>query len=203
MDCQELRERIESVTLSSPDDPLDKEVLLHLQDCSNCQREFREYQEAWLLLSAALPQPPVSQEFEDRVMQQVINAPEPTREYTPRERVWKYVLAASVLFLLVSATIFRLDWVGQSQPQMTDNEMRRMRTIAEQVSKLEELERVFAAPRIRYVSLQTSADEPLCYLINDAMSGQIHFLGKNLEVSKGSKLWIWLLSKDNLSLIHI
>lgn len=197
MDCQQLRERIESVTLRSPDDPRNKEVSQHLQDCSNCRAEFQEHQEVWLLLSAALPPSPVSQELEDRVMQRVINAPEPTREYSLKAKVWKYAMAAAVLFLLVSGTIFRLGLVGQGQPKVTDTDIEQMRSIAKQISKLNELERVFAAPQLRYVSLRTEPDKPRCYLIKDPMSKQIHFLGRNLQVSKGSKLWIWLLSKDD------
>lgn len=196
MDCQQLREQIESVALHSSGEELDEKVRQHLNACSNCRAELRDIQEALLLQVAALPAAQVSQELEDRVMQRVILAPEPVREYVPRTVFWKYATAASVLFLLVSATLFRLSLVGNGESKLADGDLAQMRAIATQVAKLNELERIFATPQLRYVSLQTGPKEVVCFFISDPMSDQIHFLCKNLHVTEDSELRLWLLAKD-------
>ena len=197
MDCPRLREQLESLALRSPYEGLDEEAWQHLEACSDCRQELRETQEAWLLQVAALPAADVGQELEDRVMQRVILAPEPVREYAPRLVFWKYAVAASVLFLLVSATFFRLGLMEEGNPKVTEGDLAQMRSIAKQVAKLNELERVFAAPQLRYVSLRTGVKEPICFFIHDPMSDQIHFLGKNLKAAADSELRLWLLTKDN------
>lgn len=197
MDCQQLRGQIESLALRMTDGTLDAEARQHLEACSSCRAELREVQEAWLLQVAALPEEDVSQELEDRVMQRVMVAPAAVREYPPKAVFLKYAVAASVLFLLVSATLFRLGLVGHGQPKVTDRDLEQMRSIARQVAKLNELERVFAAPQLRYVSLRTGPNEPICFFIDDTESEQTHFLGKNLHVAEDSELRLWLLSKDN------
>ena len=99
MDCWQLCAQIESLTLSAPDAPLVEAMLHHLQACASCRMEFRDYQDVWLMLTAALPTSPVGEALEERAMQRV-NVPELVREYSSRARYWKYVVATSVLFLL-------------------------------------------------------------------------------------------------------
>lgn len=194
MDCEQLRNQIDKLTLTPCDLPVESEVLRHLEGCDDCRIEFREQTDAWLLFAAALPQSPVSEELEQRVMNRVANAPSPRPEYSTKQVFWKYAVAATVLFLLVGGTILRLS--DDRQPQVTDSDMERIRSIASSVERLDELERVFAKSQLKYVSLKTDPDEPVCFLIQDQMSKQVHFLASGILAKPGVSPRLWLLTDD-------
>lgn len=198
MECDELRDQFESIALGPPDEWPDHRMLEHLQSCSNCQRELREYQDAWLLLSAATPRAAVSESFEARVMDRVSRVRPASRNYSRNAVVLKYALAAGVMFLLVGLTFLRLGLFGFG-PEMSDTEIDQIRSIATQMEKMDELEDAFASPQITYVSLTSNqARRPSGYLVHDPMSRQVHFFGTNLTrlERNDSVLRVWLLNQE-------
>ena len=191
MDCQRANEEISAAALLPPDQELATEVQRHLESCAACREEFRTQQETRSLLAATLPSAAPSQSLEDRLMARVSDHPAPAPRYSRRIVVLKYVLAASILFLMVSGTLFRLSSLTRNQP--TDRDMERMRDIAAQMEKLDELQRVFAAPRLKYVSLESApAALVSCYLVHDPYSNQVHFFARNLQ-TPSANLHVWLL----------
>lgn len=193
MDCQQLRDRIETLSLIPPGS-LPPDVVVHLHNCSECQRLLHEHQAAWLSLSdASPPEMHADESLETRIIERIRNAPTPVREYPANLVFAKYAVAVAVLFLLASLTLWQLGLVGDGAP--TDHHFRRIQSFAQRVEKLDELQRVFAAPELKYVSLQTQPTDLVCYLVQDPMSQQIHFLGSNLNAAaEGHQLTIWLMS---------
>ena len=112
MDCKQFRDRIESIALTPPGD-YEPDWVTHLDSCPDCSEETRRLQDAWLTLSAANPQLPATASLEEILMQRIESA-RPTLERSGSIVVWKYVLAAGVLFLLASLTYVRLGLVGAS-----------------------------------------------------------------------------------------
>lgn len=197
MDCQEIREQFTELSLRSPGDSIEPGILEHLRDCEACQCELLEYQDAWLLLSAALPKPPVSDELEARVMDRIANGEPTKRTYSQRAVTLKYALAAGLIFLLVGLTFQRLGQGEADHPHVTDVELDQIRSIASQVEKLDELESAFASPELRYVSLTSKeARKPSGFLLHDPMSRAIHFYGTNLNGldHPNQTLRVWLLN---------
>ncbi len=198
MDCRQFRDRIESIALTPLGD-YEQEWVEHLESCSSCREKIRQLQDAWLTLAATLPQSPANESLEETLMQRVESA-RPTLERTGAIVVWKYVLAASVLFLLASLTYVRLGLVGAGEPKLTDSNMQQIRTMAQQMDKIEGLERVFASNQLKYVSLKSEPDaSPAGYLVLDPMSGQVHFFGRNLvngeAATQESSLRVWLYDR--------
>lgn len=193
MECQQLRSQIESLALSPQTDPMPADVLDHLHGCERCREELSESQEAWLMLSATLPMEPNTDELESRVMARVMNSPSPEREYSKSAAVWKYAVAASVLFLLAGTTMYRLGVFSGNQS--TKSDLDQIRKIAAQVDELDKLERTFASTELRYVSLSTVSKRASGYLVYDSVSKQIHFFGNNLRAAE-QQLVVWLLDEN-------
>jgi len=205
MKCEQLREQLDAIALTPPTEIEDPAILEHLKACESCRQELRERQEAWLAVSAELHTNPTSAALESKLFDRVAQSPNPVRvpeEYSRTAVVLRYVMAASVLFLLSSLTLFRLGQFGSNRP---DETMMSIRSIAEQMEKLESLERVFASPTLKYVSLETNSKEsPSGYLVHDPMSGQFHFFGQNLDGksldAQESHLHVWLLDVEGVVL---
>lgn len=193
MECQQLRSQIESLALCPQTDPMPADMLEHLHGCARCREELSESQEAWLMLSASLPTDPISDKLESRVMDRVLNAPSPVPEYSQNAVVWKYAVAASVLFLLAGTTMYRLGVFSGNQSTKSDVEQ--IRKIAAQVDELDKLERTFASTELRFVSLNTASERASGYLVYDSVSKQIHFFGSNLRVVE-QPLVVWLLDEN-------
>lgn len=193
MECQQLRSQIESLALCPQTEPLPPDVISHLRDCASCREELSETQEAWLMLSATLPTESVSDALESRVMDRVSSMPSPVREYSPNAAIWKYAIAAGVLFLLAGMTMNRLGVFSSNQP--TPSDVEQIRKMAAQVDELDRLERTFASTELRYVSLNTASERTSGYLVYDSVSKQIHFFGNNLK-SADQQLLVWLLDEN-------
>lgn len=193
MDCQKFRENIEAIAIMSPDE-FEPGVVAHLLECAECRNQLHQAQEAWLTLPAALPEASSDMtQLEAKVMRQL-----ETRTSLPSSDskldVWRYAVAATVLFALLGATILAPRWMGLELFPSRSTDLKRVRSIAESMQKLDELERVFAAPQTKYVTLRSAG--PSGYLIQDPESQQAHFFGNGFQISAQSKLVIWLLDAD-------
>lgn len=196
MHCDQAKERLEQVVLDDPTIPLDADLQSHLERCENCRGALHELQEAWLLLPQSLPTPTISEEFEAKVMERVTSAPQPKREYSAYATFWKYAVAASVLFVLTAVSLYALRSAVPRNQEITDTDIDQIRSVAEQVDKLDELERVFASPEVRYVSLKSGTSQPQGYLVYDATGQQAHFFGIGLRPLQGSLHFLWLLDSN-------
>ena len=193
MDCRKFRNQLESESLQ-PQDRLDTELLEHLDSCQACRDEFKQFQDAWSMLPASLPQPTISDDLESRVMDRVIKSPEPASEYSSRAVFWKYALATSILIGLVSLT-----WLqpGVFDPE-PNAEIARLKELAKQTEELDILKDRFASLTLKYVALSSEQDTggPSGFLVHDETSRQAHFFGNKLATVDGTSLWVWLLD-DN------
>lgn len=215
MKCEQLIDQLDAIALTPPTEMSDASVLGHLADCDSCRAELHARQEAWLALSAGLPvgTEAAPSDLESRIFDRIeqpagadFAASSEKRigqsandDYSRAAIIWKYVIAASVLFFLVSASISGLGQVGKGEPNLSDGEIVSIREIAKQVEKIDKLERMFASPRVKYVSLETKSDEsPTGFFVHDPMSAEFHFFGKNLlrNTSRDSRLRVWLLDGD-------
>lgn len=198
MDCQNIQHRFQTEPPDSTLDELDAEILEHLHSCKACQEEYRESKEAWLLLSGSLPTSPISAALENQVMSSITSTKAVVQPvYSQQAKIFRYALAAAVLFFLVALTFLR---GNQNGAQLSDNDINQMRSIAKQMEKLDELQRTFAEPTLRYVSLESNVSIT-GFLLHDPDSAQLHFLGSGLGSEKNEFYYIWIFDEVG-SVIH-
>ncbi len=198
MDCTEFLKQLDEIALNGPDIMLSPELHEHQRDCDNCRDQFFELQEAWLMLPAALETQPIRPEFASRIMDRIESAPMVSTSIdAPAITFWKYALAATVLIALVGGTMLSPDWFGSGEP-VFEQDLERIQEFARQMDRLEELERAFAAPELRYVSLTSVGSRTRVegYLVYDFLAKEGHFFGFDLAPSEGQTYVLWLLNAD-------
>lgn len=183
MKCEDFIAQVEEIAIRDPEVRLTPELEEHL-DCSHCRERYREFIEAWLLLARGLNAEPVRRELEDGVMRRVISAGRRSRNAKPMTfNVRSYALAACTLLVLTLGTFAITAWFGGDRRSARD--LARVRELARQIGKIEELEQAFSDPRIKFVSLTSSSTQNRAggYLVFDVLSGEAHFFGYNLPTA--------------------
>lgn len=195
MNCQEFLTRIEVVALDGPDMQLPSELYEHQLDCVACNHEYQTLQEAWMLLPAALEKEPIRPDFEAKVMTRIESTPnDPEPSESQEAGFFKYAFAATVLIALVGGTMWVLRWMDSHST--AEDDLNRVKEIASQVDKLEQLEDAFANPELRYVSLTSTGVKKsvLGFLVYDSVAHEGHFFVYGLDRAEKQTCVLWLLN---------
>lgn len=196
MECADVIRELEELMLQGPQIEPPPELRQHFLECERCRVEWRELQESWLLMTAGLPSEKISSDLNDRVLARVKQGAVALPSPFSANPLWKYAVAASVLLVLVGGTFLFPKWILWNSTANQD--LTRVTELARQMKKLQELERTFASPEFRYVSLTSvgSRDHVQGYLVYDFPTNVGHFFGYDLSDANGSTFVLWLLERD-------
>ena len=191
MNCQEFVDKLEEMALHGPDIRLTAAMEAHCGSCADCLTEFHQTQDSWLALSAGLEPVDLNPERESELFEKI--ALSNHREKANNEsklHLFSYALALSILLILVTGTFYFAGWFSPNR--ITETEIQKIKEFAAQLNKLEEMERVFAQPNLRYVSLRrANADSEIQgYLIYDFLAEEAHFFGLNMQNENLYKIWL-------------
>lgn len=197
MNCQQFIFELEELVVDGPEVTLSPEMHRHQLSCPECRLQYRVWQDAWMMLPAALEPAAIPSHLESDLMARM----ESEQQARPLQEsltfvIWKYILAASVLFALAAGTLIVPNWLRSNA--QSQEELAQIREFARQMRRLETLESVLSDPRVSYVSLNTTGNTPRVqgYLVYDFVSSEGHFFGRELEPAEGRTYVLWLLDKD-------
>ena len=202
MDCQEFIRQLKELEVMGPEISLDSELEQHRAECEHCNDFVRRSSEAWLLMAASLDKPTLTAELEANVIERVTKTQQIAGDLESADSrgfaIGKYALAASVLIALLVGTMWTSGWLGPSDPA-AQRDLERIKEFARQMGKLEQLERTFAAPELKYVSLRMEGNtSPIQgYLLYDQLTKEAHFFGYDLVPNEGRTFKLWLLNDQH------
>ena len=181
MKCEDFLAHLNEIAELDPAVTLTPELREHL-DCEECEQHYQEVVASWLMLAEGLDREPVQPELEELVMRQLAAAKRPPAPIPKSTYVGKYALAACILMALTIGTLYTSSWLGSNE--QNKRRLAKVRELARQMERLEDLEDVFSSPKIKSVSLTsgTARNSVGGYLVHDFLSAEAHFLAYNLSL---------------------
>ena len=197
IDCQTLQEQISVLAIQSPDVPLPDDLRQHLEGCEVCRKMLHQTREAWLLLPASLEQGPRNEAMETALLERINADAASTARRSPVAAIGRYALAASVVIAMLAGTFIARKVLDQ-RSDINDQEIARINEFARQMDKLDDLQEVFAAPKLHFVSLKSvnSSKRIQGYLVYDLVANEGHFFGFDLRKSSQQAFKLWLLDES-------
>lgn len=196
MDCRECAQLIDELATHDCDIILTPSMQMHVKGCPDCQARLASNRDAWLTVGDGVEPAALPDGLEERLFQRIAatNVVR-TSANTGREVFAKYLLAASILALLVAGTA--LIWYGRNA--FTSTDLAKIDDLTRQVEGLDEVERTFKESQLTYVSLEETSGSGAVrgYLVYDLMAKEGHFFGINMVQQDDTHHFLWLLSADN------
>jgi anti-sigma-K factor RskA len=200
--CEQCRDEMAEFALGHGNPEAKSVMNAHLATCVVCRRELAEIESAWTALPLACPPAAPSSDLLDRIMTRVdgstearpsANAPTAATPLTPRQRLYSYVMAASVLFAIVGSAFM---WGERPASSPTGDLVadQALRDLAQRLGKLQELEQMLNTGGVRLTSLHAPAtsDNAGAYVVWDTSARQWHFFVTNLKPAPAGKAYqLW------------
>jgi hypothetical protein len=210
--CEQCRDEMAEFALGHSDPEAYVAMNAHLATCVVCRRELAEIESAWAALPLACPPATPSSDLFDRIMTRIDGStkarpsgapPTAATPLTPRQRLYSYVLAASVLFALIGGALI---WGERPSSSPTGDLVadQALHDLAERLGKLQELEQMLNTGGVRLASLHAPAtgDNAGAYIVWDTTARQWHFFVSDLKpapAGKAYQLWAVVEGREPLA----
>jgi anti-sigma-K factor RskA len=200
--CEQCRDEMAEFALGHGDPEARVVMSAHLATCVVCRRELTEIESAWAALPLACPPAAPSSDLFDRIMTRIDGstearpsgaAPTAATPLTPRQRLYSYVLAASVLLAIVGGALM---WGERPASSPTGDLVadQALRDLAQRLGKLQELEQMLNTGGVRLASLhaRSTSDNAGAYVVWDTSARQWHFFVTDLKPAPAGKAYqLW------------
>jgi anti-sigma-K factor RskA len=204
--CEQCRDDMAEFALGHSDPAARDAMNAHLATCVVCRRELAEIETAWAALPMACEPGAPSSEVLQRVLARIegtaepgptLTAPAAASPLSPRQRLYSYLLAASVLFALVGGAVM---WGERPADSPTGDLVadQALHDLAQRLGKLQELEQMLNTGGVRLASLQApaSGDNADAYVVWDTTAGQWHFFVSGLKPAPAGEAYqLWAVAE--------
>jgi hypothetical protein len=203
--CEQCRDDMAEFALGHGDPEAKAAMNAHLASCIVCRYELAEIESAWAALPLACESSAPSDAVLERILQRMdaSTGPRPTiipatsSPLTSRQRLYSYLLAASVLLALIGGSLM---W-GERPSQGPTGDVvadAALHDLAQRLGKLQELEQMLNTGGVRLASLHapTTSDTVGAYVVWDTTARQWHFFVSDLKPAPDGKAYqLWAVAE--------